>query len=39
MHKVKQQLRKELIASKNSYQDFHDGNIVKDFGQYMRTGQ
>ena len=39
MNKLKQQLRQELIANKNFYQDFDDGNIVNDFDQYMRTGQ
>ena len=36
MNKFKQQLGQELIANKNFYQDFYDGNIVNDFDQYMR---
>ena len=39
MNKLEQQLRQELNANKNFYQDFHDDNIVNDFDQYMRTGQ
>ena len=39
MNKLKQQFRQELIANKNFHQNFHDDNIVKDFDQYMRTGQ
>ena len=39
MNKHKRQLRQELIVNKNFYKDFHDGNIVNDFDQYMRTAR
>ena len=38
MNKLKLQLRQELVANENSYQDFCDSNIVNNFDQYMRTG-
>ena len=39
INKLKQKLRQELIANKNFYQDFHNGNIVNNFYQYLRTWQ
>ena len=39
MNKLKQQLRQELLANKNFFQDFHNSNIGNDFDQYIRTGQ
>ena len=40
MNKHTQQLRQKLIANKNFYQDFHDGNrpIANDFDQCIRLG-
>ena len=32
-------MRQELIANKNFYPDFHDGNIVNNFDQHVRTEQ